>query len=82
MEVCTIRWLGRSRANGQHASVVVKVMTKEDAEKLPKLDDVTFEGSGTGRETCDMCGQEGHLQFETGNLSAFPVIPQVLIRVI
>jgi hypothetical protein len=30
VEVCTVRWL----LSGQHASVAVKVATKEDAEKL------------------------------------------------
>jgi hypothetical protein len=96
VEVCTMRWLGRPRPSGQHASVVVKVATKEEAEKLLKSDGVTFGGGGTmvspfeerrtpvacfkcrrfghrardctRPETCDMCGQEGHLQCETTNL--------------
>lgn len=42
VEVCTMRWLGRPRPSGQHASVVIKVATKEDAEKLLKSDSVTF----------------------------------------
>src|SRR5436853_7427531 len=42
VEVCTIRWLGRPRPSGQHASVVVKVATKEDAEKLLRSDNVIF----------------------------------------
>jgi len=44
VEVCTMRWLGRPRPSGQHALVVVKVVTKEDAEKLLGLDSVTFGG--------------------------------------
>ena len=96
VEVCTMRWLGRPRPSGQHASVVVKVATKEDAEKLLSSDGVTFGGGGIivspfqerrtpvacfkcrrfghrarecmRPETCDMCGQEGHLQCETVNL--------------
>jgi hypothetical protein len=96
VEVCTMRWLGRPRPSGQHASVVVKVATKEDAEKLLRSDSVTFGGGGImvspfeerrtpvacfrcrrfghrardclRPETCDMCGQEGHLQCETINL--------------
>jgi hypothetical protein len=46
VEVCTMRWLGRPRPSGQHASVVVKVATKEEAEKLLKSDSVTFGGGG------------------------------------
>lgn len=96
VEVCTMRWLGRPRPSGQHASVVIKAATKEDAEKLLKSDSVTFGGGGIimstfeerrlpvacfkcrrfghrardcmRLETCDMCGQEGHLQCETTNL--------------
>jgi hypothetical protein len=96
VEVCTMRWLGRPRPSGQHASAVIKVATKEDAEKLLRSDGVTFGGGGivvspfeerctpvacfrcrrfghrardcTRPETCDMCGQEGHLQCETINL--------------
>jgi hypothetical protein len=47
VEVCMMRWLGRPRSSGQHASVVVKVATKEDAEKLLKSNSVTFGGGGT-----------------------------------
>jgi hypothetical protein len=96
VEVCTMRWLGRPRPSGQHASVVVKVATKEEAEKLLRSDSVTFGGGGIivspfeerrtpvacfkcrrfghrardclRAETCDMCGQEGHLHCETTNL--------------
>lgn len=96
VEVCTMRWLGRPRPSGQHASVVVKVATKEDAEKLLRSDSVTLGGGGIivspfeerrtpvacfkcrkfghrardclRPETCDMCGQEGHLHCETINL--------------
>jgi hypothetical protein len=96
VEVCTMRWLGRPRPSGQHASVVVKVATKEEAEKLLRSDSVTLGGGGImvltfeerrtlvacfrcrrfghrardclRPETCDMCGQEGHLQCETINL--------------
>ena len=96
VEVCTMRWLGRPRPSGQHASAVIKVATKEDAEKLLRSNSVTFGGGGImvtpfeerrtpvacfkcrqfghrardcpGRETCDMCGQEGHLHCETTNL--------------
>jgi hypothetical protein len=96
VEVCTMRWLGRLRPSGQHASVVIKVGTKEEAERLLKSDSVTFGGGGVivspfeerrtpvacfkcrrfghrardcmRPETCDMCGQEGHLSCETSNL--------------
>ena len=96
VEVCTMRWLGRPRPSGQHASVVIKVATKEEAEKLLQSDSVTFGGGGIMTspfeerrtpvacfqcrrfghrardcirpETCDMCGQEGHLHCETTNL--------------
>jgi cell division septum initiation protein DivIVA len=96
VEVCTMRWLGRPRPSGQHASVVIKVATKEEAEKLLQSDSVTFGGGGIivspfeerrtpvacfkcrrfghrardclRSETCDMCGQEGHLHCETTNL--------------
>jgi hypothetical protein len=95
VEVCTMRWLGRPRPSGQHASVVIKVATKEDAEKLLRADGVTFGGGiivspfeerrtpvacfkcrrfghrardCMRPETCDMCGQEGHLQCGTVNL--------------
>ena len=44
VEVCTVRWLGRPRPSSQHASVVVKVATKEDAEKLLRIDSVLFGG--------------------------------------
>jgi hypothetical protein len=47
VEVCAMRWLGRPRPRGQHASIVVKVATKEDAEKLLNSDSVTFGGGGT-----------------------------------
>jgi len=91
-----MRWLGRPRPSGQHASVVIKVATNKDAEKLLKSDSITFGGGGIivspfeerhtpvacfkcrrfgyrardcmRPETCDMCGQEGHLQCETVNL--------------
>ncbi|KAK7178329.1 zinc knuckle [Paraphaeosphaeria sporulosa] len=46
VEVCTMRWLGRPRPSGQHASVVIKVATKEEAEKLLKSASVTFGGGG------------------------------------
>ena len=96
VEVCMMRWLGRPRPSGQHASVVVKVATKEDAEKLLRSDSVSFGGGAivvspfeerrtpvacfkcrrfghrardcTRPDTCDMCGQEGHLQCKTVNL--------------
>jgi hypothetical protein len=96
VEVCTMRWLGRPKPSGQHASVVIKVATKEHVEKLLRSDNVTFGGGGIivspfeerrtpvacfkcrrfghrardclRPETCDMCGQEGHLQCETVNL--------------
>ena len=96
VEVCTMRWLGRPRPSGQHASVVIKVATKEEAEKLLTSDSVTFGGGGImvspfeerrtpvacfkcrrfghrardcmRPETCEMCGQEGHLRCETVNL--------------
>jgi hypothetical protein len=96
VKVCTMRWLGRPRPSGQHASVVVKVATKEDTEKLLRSDSVTLGGGGIivspfeerrtpvacfkcrkfehcardclRPETCDMCGQEGHLHCETINL--------------
>ena len=45
VEVYTMRWLGRPRPSGQHALVVVKVATKEDAEKLLRMDSVSFGGS-------------------------------------
>ncbi|KAF9728557.1 zinc knuckle [Paraphaeosphaeria minitans] len=96
LEVCTMRWLGRPRPSGQHASAVIKVATKEEAEKLLKSDSVTFGGGGImvlpfeerrtpvacfkcrrfghrardcmRTETCNMCGQEGHLRCETVNV--------------
>jgi hypothetical protein len=46
VEVCTMRWLGRPRPSGQHASAVIKVATKEEAEKLLRSDSVTFGGGG------------------------------------
>jgi hypothetical protein len=46
VEVCTMRWLGKPRPSGQHASVVIKVATKEEAEKLLHSDSVTFGGGG------------------------------------
>jgi hypothetical protein len=46
VEVCTMRWLGQPKPSGQHASVVVKVATKEDAEKLLRSDSVTLGGGG------------------------------------
>ncbi|KAK7177448.1 hypothetical protein PSPO01_16504 [Paraphaeosphaeria sporulosa] len=96
VEVCTMRWLGRPRPSGQHASTVIKVATKEEAKKLLKSDSVTFGGGGImvlpfeerrtpvacfkcrrfghraldcmRTETCNMCGQEGHLRCETVNV--------------
>lgn len=44
VEVCTMRRLARPRPDGQHASVVIKVATKEDAEKLLRSDSTTFGG--------------------------------------
>ena len=44
VEVCAMRWLGRLRPSGQHASVVIKVSIKEDIEKLLGLGSVTFGG--------------------------------------
>lgn len=46
VEVYTMRWLGKPRPSGQHALVVIKVATKEEAEKLLQLDSVTFGGGG------------------------------------
>ena len=46
VEVCTMRWLGRPRPSGQHASAVIKVASKEEAEKLLRSDSVTFGGGG------------------------------------
>ena len=46
VEVCTMRWLGKPRPSGQHALVVIKVATKEEAEKLLRSDGVTFGGGG------------------------------------
>jgi hypothetical protein len=48
VEVCTMRWLGRPRPSGQHASVVIKVAMnmKEEAEKLLRSDGVMFGGGG------------------------------------
>lgn len=34
VEVCAMRWLGKPRPSGQHASAVVKVASREEAEKL------------------------------------------------
>lgn len=96
VDVCTMRWLRQPRPSGQHASVVIKVATKEEVEKLLKLDSMTFGGGGIlispfeerrmpvacfrcrrfghrvrdclRPETCDICGQEGHLHCETTNL--------------
>jgi len=42
VEVCIMRWLGQPRPRGQYASVIVKVATKEDAEKLLTSDNVSF----------------------------------------
>ena len=44
VEVCTIRQLRRPRPSGQHVLVVVKVATKEDIEKLFRMDSVLFSG--------------------------------------
>jgi Zinc knuckle len=69
VEVCAIRWLGRPRLSGQHASVVIKVATKEDAEKLLGSDSVSFGGGGVivspfeERRTpvaCFKCKRFGH----------------------
>jgi hypothetical protein len=69
VEVCTMRWLGRPRPNGQHASAVIKEATKEEAEKLLKSDSVTFGGGGImvspfeERRTpvaCSKCRRFGH----------------------
>jgi hypothetical protein len=93
VEVCTMRWLGKTRPSGQHASVVIKVSTKVDAERLLRTGSATFRGGAVivspfeerrtpiacfkcrrfghkardciQQETCNMCGQEGHLQCET-----------------
>ena len=46
VEVCTMRWLEQPRPSGQHASVVIKVATKEEAEKLLRSDSVTLGGGG------------------------------------
>ena len=46
VEVRTIRWLGRPRPSRQHASVVIKVATKEEVEKLLILDNVMFSRGG------------------------------------
>ena len=71
VEVCTMRWLGRPRPSGQHASVVGKVATKEDAEKLLSSDSVTLGGSWVivspfkGQRTpvaCFKCRRFGHSQ--------------------
>lgn len=40
MYVCTMWWLGKLRPSGQHASVVIKVAMKEEAEKLLRSDSV------------------------------------------
>jgi len=37
-----MRWLKRLRPSGQHILVVIKIATKEDAEKLLRLDSVSF----------------------------------------
>jgi hypothetical protein len=69
VEVCTMRWLGKSRTSGQHASVVIKVATKEEAEKLLRSDGVTFGGGGLmmsrfeerrTRVLCFCCRRFGH----------------------
>lgn len=44
IEVYTIRWLRQPRPHGQHASVIIKVATKEDAKKLLKSDNILFGG--------------------------------------
>jgi hypothetical protein len=46
VEVCTMRWLGQPRPSEQHALVVIKVATKEEAEKLLRSDSVTLGGGG------------------------------------
>ena len=42
VEVYIIRWLRRPRPSGQYMLVVVKVVTKEDIEKLLRMDSVSF----------------------------------------
>jgi len=44
VEVYMMRWLRRPRPSSQHVLVVVKVATKEDAEKLLRMDSVSFSG--------------------------------------
>jgi hypothetical protein len=70
VEVCTMRWLEKPRPSGQHASVVIKVATKEEAEKLLRSDGVTFGGGGLmisrfeERRTpvlCFNCRRFGHI---------------------
>jgi hypothetical protein len=34
VEVCTMRWLGRLKRSGQHASMLIKVVIEDEAEKL------------------------------------------------
>ena len=42
VEVYIIRWLGRLRPSGQYILVVIKVATKENIEKLLRLNSVLF----------------------------------------
>src|SRR5436853_7035183 len=44
VKVYTIKWLGRLRPNGQHILVVIKVIIKEDVEKLFRLNSILFSG--------------------------------------
>lgn len=49
VEVCMMRWLGQLGPSGQHALVVIKIVTKKDAEELLKLESAIFRGGGTPR---------------------------------
>jgi len=42
VKVCMMRWLRKLRPSGQYASIVVKVVIKEDVEKLLKMDSISF----------------------------------------
>jgi hypothetical protein len=46
VEVCMMRWLRWLRPSRQHTLVVIKVATKEEAEKLLRSDSVTFGEGG------------------------------------
>ena len=45
VEVYTMRWLKKPRPSGQHMLVIIKIATKEDMEKLLRLDNVSFSGN-------------------------------------